>query len=130
MKVNPSTDFTQLALPARPVPTSPGTATARHAGRFIRGPIPLSWIARASGLPGRTLHVALCLWYLCGLTKSREVALGNQVLQMFCVDRHSKYRAVKALERAGLIRVTRARGALPRIAVLEHKHPDGGYSDG
>jgi hypothetical protein len=125
MKANRSTDFTTLALPAKAMPIPPRAAAAKRTGHFIKGPISLSWITCASSLPGRALHVALCLWYLCGLTKSREVALGNQVLQLFCVDRHSKYRAVKALEQAGLVRVTRTRGALPRIVVLEHEHLDG-----
>lgn len=97
----------------------------RRYRHFIKGPIPLSWMSRACQLPGHALHVALCLWYLCGLTRSRTVTLGNRVLRDFHVDRHAKYRALGALERAGLVRVTQARGALPRVEILDSPEQTG-----
>ena len=47
----------------------------RHKGRewFLRGPIPGAWLSQALKLSGRAIRVALALWYLAGVGKSRTV---------------------------------------------------------
>ena len=57
------------------VPVVPATGV-RPAG-FIKGPLPLDWMQRAARLPGKTLQVALALWYLAGLQKSLTVKLAS-----------------------------------------------------
>ena len=39
---------------------------------FLKGPIPGNWLHIASGLPGRSLHVGLVIWFKYGLTKKKE----------------------------------------------------------
>jgi hypothetical protein len=46
-------------------------------GRFLKGPIPWSWITTAAALPGQALLVGLCVWRLAGATKSHTVYFGN-----------------------------------------------------
>src|SRR6266850_7089226 len=56
------------------------------AGRFLKGPVPWSWIVAAAALPGKALIVGLSLWRLAGALKSRTVTVGNADLRPFGVD--------------------------------------------
>src|SRR5450759_3456998 len=87
-------------------------------GRFLKGPIPWSWITGAAALPGQALLVGLCVWRLAGATKSHTVAFGNSDLKPLGIDRASKSRALRTLEQAGLIRVARQPGRFPKVTLL------------
>jgi DNA-binding transcriptional ArsR family regulator len=90
-------------------------------GEFLSGPIPMSWLGRACGLSSqKVLAVALAIWFVSGLRKSREgLLLTRRILHRFCVtERSTKYRALKALEKAGLIRVERRPRRNPFITIL------------
>ena len=87
-------------------------------GRFLKGPIPWSWIAAASALPGQALLVGLCIWRLAGAMKNHTVSLGNSDLKPLRVDRAAKSRALRALERAGLLKVARQPGRFPKVTLL------------
>ncbi|HKC93819.1 MAG TPA: hypothetical protein VKB81_07335 [Nitrospira sp.] len=100
--------------------TDPGSVPSRSVPyRFIKGPLPLDWMAACGRLPGRALHVGLCLWYLHGLRKEVSVVCSYRVLAEFGVKRHAAYRALKALEQAGLISVIRGPGKSPRVTLLQ-----------
>jgi hypothetical protein len=86
---------------------------------FLKGPIPWSWITRASQLPGRSLHVALGVWYLAGLTKKGTVKLSGNVLKDLGVDRYAANRGLKQLEDAGLVEVERHAGRQPIVTILD-----------
>src|SRR5438034_488995 len=86
--------------------------------RFLEGPIPWAWLMRAAELPGRALHTAVALWFLSGVTRSETVKLSGRPLTELGVDRHAKYRALAALEGAGLVRVTRSPGQNPVVKLL------------
>jgi len=86
--------------------------------RFLKGPIPWAWLMRAAELPGRALHTAVALWFLSGVTRSETVKLSGRPLAELGVDRHAKYRALAALEGAGLVRVTRSPGRNPVVTLL------------
>ncbi len=87
-------------------------------GRFLKGPIPWSWIAAAAALPGQALLIGLCLWRLAGALKTKTVSFGNSDLKPLGIDRASKSRALRALEQAGLIKVTRQSGRFPKVTLL------------
>jgi hypothetical protein len=87
-------------------------------GRFLKGPIPWSWIAAAAALPSRALLVGLCLWRLVGAMKSDTISFGNSDLRQLGIDRATKSRALRALERAGLIMVARQAGRFPTVNLL------------
>ena len=93
---------------------------ARNAQRstlFIRGPLPMSWLARAARLPGKALHVGLLLWFRVGCERSNVVRLTRRHGDLFVLDRHTAYRGLRALERAGLVNVARHRGRCPVMTV-------------
>jgi hypothetical protein len=86
--------------------------------RFLKGPIPWSWITAAAALPGQALLVGLCVWRLAGAMKSETVSFGNSDLKPLGIDRPTKSRALRALERAGLINVNRQPGRFPKVSLI------------
>jgi hypothetical protein len=87
---------------------------------FIRGPIPLDWLARAAKIPRcNALVVGLVLFYLAGLTKERDgLVLTIRRCKPFGLERKSVNRGLADLEKSGLIRVTRKVGRSPRVDIL------------
>jgi hypothetical protein len=89
-------------------------------GEFLRGPIPLHWLSLACKLPGKVVATALAIWFQAGRQGHEEgIKLTSQILDRFHVDRHAKFRALKELEKAGLIRVHRQAGKNPIVDLLE-----------
>ena len=84
---------------------------------FIRGPIPWPWIAAAARLPGKALHVATTLCLLAGMQRGGPVSLSSARLREAGVSRYSAYRALLALEKAGLAEVVRRRGQQPVVTL-------------
>jgi len=116
----------KYALPSGQRPTPEGGAPRAKPvavtiinGRFLKGPVSLEWFFRAGRLAGKSLHVGVALWFLVGVQKKRCVSLSNKLAGEFGVDRHAKGRALRALERAGLISVRRKQGCSPLVTVLE-----------
>ena len=91
----------------------------RDGGRFLRGPIPLSWLAPAAVLPGKALHVAIALWFLSGLKRSSTVKLTGSLRSQFGILPDAGRRGLAALERAGLVFVERPPGCCPRVTILD-----------
>jgi hypothetical protein len=86
---------------------------------FLKGPIPWNWLSKAAQLPGKALHVSVCLWYLAGLKSSRTIPLSMERLLELGVNRFAAYRGLKVLEEAGLVRVIRKRGRLSTVELLD-----------
>jgi hypothetical protein len=96
----------------------PQPATEPPARRFIKGPLPLAWLQRAAVLPGKTLHVALGLWYVKGLYRADTFAFKRKLAAELGVSPDATYDALTSLERAGLIHVDRHRGRAPVVTIL------------
>jgi len=88
-------------------------------GWFVKGPLPLSWLTKAARLQGKVLHVGIALWFLVGLKRSRRVRLPQSTLKIFGVSRQASYRALRRLEKNGLVLVERHPGRLPIVTLLE-----------
>ena len=93
----------------------------RAGEKFLKGPIPLDWLSTAARLPGRSLHVAIAIWFTASLARSATVPLSNVASLTFGLDRNAKYRALQWLEEAGLISVQRKLGRSPVVTLLELK---------
>ena len=93
----------------------------RQGNLFLKGPIPLVWLQKAASLPGKALEVALAIQVMRGLSgRNTDIAVTDKLVQRIAVmDRNTRYRAVCALEKGGLIRVVRQRGKAPRVAILD-----------
>src|SRR5262245_4438359 len=100
-----------------PVVSKP--ARRRCADRFLKGPVPWRWLARAMALRGKALAVGLMLWQLRGMTGRDPV--------LFCLARAAAdgipattaRRAVRALEDARLVSVERRPGRGLEVTILD-----------
>jgi len=86
---------------------------------FIRGPVDWEWITSASKLGGRALHVAIAVAFLDGFAQTGEITLKPSVIQQLGIERTSGYRALMKMEKAGMITVSRRRGAAPIVCIPE-----------
>ena len=118
-----------MDLDHRDITLQPGTQRSeahrhlpRHGQgeRFLKGPIPFDWLAKAAQQPGHALHVGIALWYVAGMKKHATVKLSSKLLAEMGVGRHAKYSGLEALERAGLVRViARCRGCSPTVEIAK-----------
>jgi hypothetical protein len=128
--MDPRLDPDRLRLRAGPAPTlAPTKRPPRHrrGQKFLRGPIPLTWLSVACRLGGKALHVAIAIWFRAGVTRSREVLLSLSQGAEFGFDRFAGSRGLAALERAGLVAVDRRTGRKPIVTILD---PDGERAGG
>jgi hypothetical protein len=111
-----------VLIPARKVDTSGPADRARAAtreARFIKGPLPLGWVAAAAraGHP-LALPVLLALKHKADTLRQPWVKPPAAVLRLLGVDKDGRSRAIAALERAGLIEVRRRKGRPPLVRLL------------
>lgn len=106
-----STTFTPDNKRPRRIRTKP-------AGRFLRGPVCWDWITAATKLPGAALGVGLVVHFLDGFTQSKTIRLSSDELRRLGIPRTTGYRALAALEKAGLVSVRRRAGSQPEVTIL------------
>lgn len=90
----------------------------RIQGQFLKGPIPLADIARASRLPGQALGLFLAVHHRTALTGCSSVTLPAALLQQLGISRDAKARALHALEQASLVTVERASGRTAKVQLV------------
>ena len=96
-------------------------STRRYPSREIQPYIrtmPLAWVQRASPLKGKALAVGVAIWYAAGRRKSLSIKLRSSLLRDFGIHRHSGYRALQELEKAGLVKAKRQRGMCPVVDII------------
>jgi DNA-binding MarR family transcriptional regulator len=86
---------------------------------FIRGPIPVAWVIAAGKLLGRTLLVALAIWFRAGCRSRQTAYLTKHTCKRWGFTRQAAYRALKRLEDAGLVTLTRKPGRAIRITLRQ-----------
>jgi DNA-binding MarR family transcriptional regulator len=87
---------------------------------FILGPIPLEWLAEAAALPGKTLNVAMALYWHHGMTRGKPFKLTRRALEHLNVKRDAAGLGLDRLEEAGLIQVERKPGRRPTVTIRPH----------
>ena len=95
-------------------------------GKFIAGPVDVSWVCRASHLGVKALLVGLALWHIRGLRKTDTFIVSNLMLQDWGVQPDAKRRALRKLENAGLIKVERRGKRSPQVTLVVEKGINGG----
>jgi DNA-binding transcriptional ArsR family regulator len=98
--------------------TRRGRRASAIRGKFIAGPIDVSWVVQAKRLGATPLLVGLALWYLKKLRQADTFMVSNLMLQEWGVQPDAKGRALRALERAGLIRVERCGKRSPHVTLI------------
>src|SRR4051794_13832387 len=85
---------------------------------FVRGPFPGRQFEIAAKLPGKALLVWQLVQHQCRLSRKDEITLRAALLERVGVSVDVKLRALRTLERAGLITVARGKGRSPRIRLM------------
>jgi hypothetical protein len=96
----------------------PKSRASGQRGKFLKGPISWAWLCRAMRLPGKSLAIGLMLWRESGCAKDRTVR--------FCLARAAgegiptttARRAIRELERAGLVTIRRKPGRGLEVTIL------------
>jgi hypothetical protein len=111
-----------LHLPVRRLQLDGATGTLMVAPEkepFLRGPVPLEWLGVAAKLPGKTLNVAIALWWRHGMAKGKPFKLTQSALKTLNVERDAERTGLARLEQAGLIQIERKAGQRPTISILD-----------
>ena len=87
--------------------------------QFIPGPVYLDPLISASKLRGKSLCFWLLILYRLGVERTAEVEIRPGMLARFGIGRRSGYRALNALETAGLVSVERHRGRSPVVSIKQ-----------
>jgi len=120
---------TKVDTAASKTPIEQRPAPRRAQEPFINR-IPLPWAHAMARLPGRASVVGLALWYRSGVMKGdRTVVLSSKNLRGFGLTRNTARRALRDLEKAGLVSVERHSGRAPRVTLLEPPAPPGERAD-
>lgn len=91
--------------------------------RFLKGPILIKHIARAANLPGGSLGVYLAIHHQTALTKKPKVTLPKGLLAQLGISRDAKARALKHLDKAGLVVVENQKGRAARVMLSPDRDP-------
>jgi hypothetical protein len=90
---------------------------------FLRGPIPVWWLAKAAACGGAAVAAGLCLWFMRGVNKSNDpIKVTRSVRRRFALSGDQMRRGLHSLKAAGLVEfVTGGRG---RCAVVSISCPE------
>ena len=91
---------------------------SRLTDRFIAGPVDVGWLSRARKLGVTALWVGLALWYLRGLRKSDRFVVSNRMMESWNVEPDAKRRALRKLQRAGLILIEPQERRSPIVSLI------------
>ena len=88
---------------------------------FLRGPVPMSWLMEAFKVAGGGgLMLGLRLWWVKGMTGGKVISVNVSRLETGQSQRN-KWRMLKLLEGAGLLRKTPQPGKRLQIELLAKK---------
>ena len=124
----PSLDIESLRLdPSLVGEAKPTRRKPSLRGRFLKGPVPMPWLAHALHVgAGSGLGVGVVLWHLCGLKHNEKtILLSNVEVERWGISRQAKWRALGALERAGLITIERRGKRSPMVTLVAGKPQEG-----
>lgn len=118
---SPSINLDEFRLESSQLNQSSGSTSqpSRQKRKFIRGPIDLAWVMKAGRLKGKALQVGMILWFESGCQESRTVPLRQSLAQEFGCHRDTVIRAVRELEKAGLVTITSDPGKCLSVTLLK-----------
>jgi len=111
-------DLENLRLPAdivRPRRVVEPHKLEKRRKHFVQ--LPWTWVEALSGASGQTWQLAAHLLYLNWKGKGAPIKLANGMLEIDGIDRFAKWRALKELERRGLVTIERRHARSPLVTV-------------
>ena len=104
---------TPIVKPSKPV------ANEQIEGKFVMGPIPWSWLVKASQIDSRTVYIVLVIFFYKGVQKQKRFKISNKLLSELGINRQAKSRALKGLEDSGLIKIYPQKGGSPLVEIID-----------
>ncbi|MDF1659430.1 MAG: hypothetical protein P1U58_17575 [Verrucomicrobiales bacterium] len=83
--------------------------------RFIKGPIPVPWIAKAFSLTPSAEKCAVALCYQRGLCRKHEFKIEPARFRELGIDDTARHRGLRALDQASLIRLQKQTSKTPAV---------------
>ena len=105
-------------LPAVQERTRLGRGASSARGEFIKGPIDVAWVRQAAQLGVTALLVGLALWHLKGLRSANTFIVSNLMVREWGIQPDAKTRALRKLEKAGLISIERRGKRSPLVSLI------------
>lgn len=106
----------------RELPTAPRSNQRAPSRRepFLKGPIPLLWLAKAASLRKPALSAGLCLWFHRGVSGQTSIRVSGSVRKKLGLSAGQTLRGLRALSQANLIRFNKAgRGRCAVVEIVE-----------
>lgn len=97
----------------------------RNTGKFVKGPIPLWWLQRATKCSPSAVTVGMLLFHLDGMGRT-DITISNEFAKRFGLSRNTKTKALRLLEQAGLVKLRRSG---QRVVVTLLKLGEGGLGN-
>ena len=105
------------------------TTKSRQYKEYVRGPLPLKWLQRASTISRTAAVVGLIIWRIAYQSKlwgydsqrrtSGHIKVTNHNCNEWGVCGNSKNSALRLMEEAGLIRLDLKRGRSPIVQIID-----------
>jgi DNA-binding transcriptional ArsR family regulator len=108
-----------------PPPPRPGQRRRLRAEPFLRGPIPLAWLAKAAQLRKPAIPAGLSLWFVRGVSqRTGPIRVSAGIRKKVGLSAGQMLRGLRALEGAGLVRfVKEGRGRCPVVEIVDRTPP-------
>ena len=103
---------------AQEAATRGGRQVASVRDKFIAGPIDVEWLSQARKLGVTALWVGLALWFVRGLRGSDSFLVSNLMMRDWGVLPDAKSRALRKLQKAGLIAIEGRGKRSPLVTLL------------
>ena len=113
-------DYGAVSANELPPPPKPGRRRSLRAEPFLRGPIPLEWLARAAQLRKPALPAGIALWFVRGVSKKTgPIRVSAAIRKKVRQTAGQMLRGLRALEGGGLVRfVKEGRGRCPVVEIV------------
>lgn len=100
------------------LPPAPKSQRRRPQEPFLRGPVPMAWLAKAQTLTKAAMGMAIALWFQKGVRgQGGPVKVTKAVRRHIGLSNDQARRGIQALAVAGLVRV--CKGGRGRCTVVE-----------
>ena len=120
--MNTSDNSKDQRIPEKRITLNRSTGNWEHKPihkRFLKGPIPLDWLAAAAQLPGKAINVGLALWWLAGMSKTGVLKLTRQSQIAMNISKDAERDGLRRLQRAGLIEIAARPGQRHSIRIIK-----------
>jgi hypothetical protein len=109
---------TDVSIPVRRLNINLPSRRSPNKEYFLKGPIPLRWLHKASALPGKACTLGILLLWFHGMDPNKPIKVTKKSLEEFSISEDAYRDGLKRLEEAGLVSVSRRLGQRAVIQLI------------